>query len=131
MINGTSVLGKGNPRWPISNVAETRKVPAVGPPMLGSLTVPGAAIQERSAVGVTAALRSAAAFAVAWLTDLPRRLGNRLFVMNDAEAGWRGWEVTVTAGGLGRQYRDRRFNTLREELEAHGGRVEPNANKET
>ena len=131
MINGTSVLGKGNPRWPISNVAETKKVPGVGPPMSGSLAVPGAAIQERSAVGVTAALRSADAVVVAWLTDLPRRLGNRLFAMNDAEAGWRGWAATVTAGGLGRQYRDPRFNALREEFEAHGGRVDPNANKET
>ena len=99
--------------------------------MSGSLAVPGAAMQERSAVGVTAALRSASAVVVAWLTDLPRRLGNRLFAMNDAEAGWRGWEVTVTARGFGRQCRDPRFNTLREEFEAHGGRVEPNTNKET
>jgi hypothetical protein len=105
VINGTSVLGKGNPRWPTSNVAETRKVPAVGPPILGSP-------------------------AAAWLADLPRRLGNRLFAKNDAEAGWRGWERTVTAGGLGRRYRDPRFDALREEFEAHGGRVEPNANKE-
>jgi hypothetical protein len=68
---------------------------------------------------------SAAASVVAWLTDLPRRLGNRLFAMNDAEAGWRGWEVTITAGGLGRQYRDPRCNTLREQFDAHGARVEP------
>jgi hypothetical protein len=131
VINGTSVLGKGNPRWPINNVAETRKVPGVGPPMLGSLAARGGAIQERPAVGVTAALRSATAGVVAWLTDLPRRWGKRLFAMNDAEAGWRGWSATVTAGGLGRQYRDPRFDALREEFEAHGGRVEPNADKET
>jgi hypothetical protein len=71
------------------------------------------------------------AFAVAWMTDLARRLGNRLFAMNDAEAGWRGWEVTVTAGGLGRRYRDQRFNAPREQFDAHGGRVEPNATEET
>ena len=99
MINGTPVLGKGNPRWPISNVPETTKVPAAG----------------------------AAASLVAWLTDLARRLGNRLFAMNDAEAGWRGWEITVTAGGLGRQYRDPRFYTLREQFDAHGGRVDQHA----
>lgn len=82
-------------------------------------------MQDQSAFGVTAALRGATASVVAWLAALPRRLGNRLFAMNDAEAGWRGWEVTVTAGGLGRQYRDPRFNALREEFDAHGGRVEP------
>jgi hypothetical protein len=98
--------------------------------MLGSQAVPGTAIRERPAVGVTVPLRSATAFVAAWLTDLPRRLGNRLFAMNDAEADWRGWELTVTAGGLGRQYRDPRFNPLREEFEAHGGRVEPDANRE-
>ena len=131
MINGTSVLGKGNPRWPISNVAETRKVPAVGALMPRSLAAPGAAIQEQSAFGITAALRSATTFVVASLTNLPRRLGNRLFTMNDAEAGWRGWEVTVTAGGLGRAYRDHRFNTVREQFDPHGGRVEPGADKES
>jgi hypothetical protein len=93
--------------------------------------VPGAAVRKRSAVGVAAALRSAIAPVVAWLSDLPRRLGNRLFAMNDDEAGWRGWEVAVTAGGLGRRYRDPRFNTLREQFGAHGGRAEPNANQDT
>ena len=93
--------------------------------------MPGAAIQDQPAFGVTAALRSATTSVVAWLTDLSRRLGNRLFAMNDAEAGWQGWEVTVTAGGLGREYRDHRFNILREKFDTHGGRVEPNADKET
>jgi hypothetical protein len=99
VINGTPVLGKGNPRWPIGNAAETKKVPA--------------AVTTASFAG--------------WLADLARRLGNRLFAMNDAEAGWRDWEVTVIAGGLGRQYRDRRFCSLREQFDAHGGRVEQHA----
>lgn len=99
MINGTPVLGKGNPSWPIGNVTETKKVPHAG---------------------------TTASFA-AWLADLPRRLGNRLFAPNDAEAGWRGWEVTVLARGLGRQYRDPRFITLRNEFDAPGGRVEYDA----
>jgi hypothetical protein len=33
--------------------------------------------------------------------------------MNDAEAGWRGWQVTETLGGLGRRYRDTRWDALR------------------
>jgi hypothetical protein len=99
VINGTPVPGKGNPSWPISNVTETRIVPPAG----------------------------ATASFVTWLADLPRRFGNRLFAMNDAEAGWRGWEVTVLSRGLGRQYRDPRFVILRNECDAHGGRVEYDA----
>jgi hypothetical protein len=64
-----------------------------------------------------------------WLADLPLRLGNRLFVMNDAEAGWRGWEATAMAGGLGREYRDRRFTALREQSDAYGGRVGQHASR--
>jgi hypothetical protein len=41
---------------------------------------------------------------------LPRRAGSRLFAMNDAEARWRGWQVTELAGGLARRYRDPRFD---------------------
>lgn len=89
-----------------------------------SLAAAGTVIQDRPTFGVTAALLSATTSVVTWLTDLPRRLGNRLFAINDAEAGWRGWEVTVTAGGVGREYRDHRLNILREQFDAHGGRVE-------
>ena len=49
-----------------------------------------------SAVGDT--LRTAGAIAIAWLIGLPRRLGNQLFALNDAEAGWRGWQVTELKG---------------------------------
>ena len=38
--------------------------------------------------------------------------GDRLFVMNDTEAYWRGWQMTRTHGGLGRRYRDPRFAAL-------------------
>ena len=34
--------------------------------------------------------------------------------MNDAEAYWRNWQITRTQGGLGRRYRDPRFDTLAE-----------------
>ena len=46
------------------------------------------------------------------LAAILRRAGDRLFAMNDAEAGWRGWQTTRTHGGLGRRYRDPQFGTL-------------------
>jgi hypothetical protein len=51
---------------------------------------------------------------LSWLAALPRRLGDRLFAMNDAEAYWRSWQITRTHGGLGRRYRDGRFDALAE-----------------
>jgi len=47
------------------------------------------------------------------LKDIPRRVGELLFMSTDEEAHWRGWQITRTYGGLGRVYRDPRFDTLR------------------
>ncbi|MGD0705875.1 MAG: hypothetical protein ABSA02_39085 [Trebonia sp.] len=60
-----------------------------------------------------AAFRSVTASLAGWLASLPHRAGARLFAMNDTEAGWRGWKVTELYGGLGRSYRDPRFDLLR------------------
>jgi hypothetical protein len=49
---------------------------------------------------------------LSWLAYALRRWGDRLFVMNDNEAYWRGWQITKTLAGLGRRYRDPRFGTL-------------------
>lgn len=38
--------------------------------------------------------------------------GGRLFVMSDREAHWRGWQIERRCAGLGRRYRDPRFDTL-------------------
>ena len=57
---------------------------------------------------------------LSWLVALPRRLGDRLFAMNDAEADWRDWQITRTHGGLGRRYRDPWFGTLAECPKCHG-----------
>ena len=51
---------------------------------------------------------------LSWLAAVPRRLGDRLFAMNDTEAYWRGWQITKARGGLARSYRDPRFDTLAE-----------------
>jgi hypothetical protein len=53
-----------------------------------------------------------ASAALDWLAYLLRRCGDRWFAMNDTEAYWRGWQITKTHGGLGRRYRDLRFDTL-------------------
>jgi hypothetical protein len=113
VINGTSMLGKGNPRWSSINVWETIKVPDVAPQKPRSLGRPAAGIRKSPATAVAHTLRNAGASVIAWLTSLPRRAGDRLFAMNDAEAGWRGWETTVLAGGLSRQYRDPHFSASR------------------
>jgi DnaJ-class molecular chaperone len=40
------------------------------------------------------------------------RIWDRLFAAGDARARRRGWQVTVQHGGLGRRYRDPRFDLL-------------------
>jgi hypothetical protein len=112
VINGTNMLGKYNPRWPFGNEPETIRVPdprvpaargpaeAQRPPAMPVIGIAGAGGVFRRAPGLLAA----------WLIGLPRRAGRRLFAMNDLEAGWRGWQVIELSGGLGRQYRDRRFD---------------------
>jgi hypothetical protein len=111
VINGTNLLGKDNPRWPIGNAAETMQALDTALLVSRASAVPETAISIRSGTGVGSTLRTAGAIGLSWLIGLPRRLGNRLFAMNDAEAGWRGWEITERAVGLGRQYRDTRFAT--------------------
>ena len=80
MFHGTPVLGKDKPRWPISNLADTKSQPDDAP--------------------------------AGWLADIPRRVGERLFMSCDEEAYWRGWSITPLLGGLGRRYRDPRFDSL-------------------
>jgi hypothetical protein len=110
MLNVTNPVGKDksrwpkdNIRWPKGNTTETTPVPDL---------YLAAATWGRCDRPATAAdtLCNAATLAAAWLIGLPRRAGRRLFAMNDAEAGWQRWWVTETLGGLGRQYRDARFD---------------------
>ncbi len=46
------------------------------------------------------------------VTDLPRRMTNRLFAVNDDEAYWRDWQIMRVHCGFGRRYRDPLFDTL-------------------
>ncbi len=58
---------------------------------------------------VTSALSTAAGVAVVYLTVIPRRFGDRLFAMNDAEAYWPGLQIIRRHTGLTRRYRDPAF----------------------
>jgi hypothetical protein len=60
---------------------------------------------------------------LSWLAAIPRRLGDRLFAMNDTEAHWRNWQITRTHGGLGRRYRDPQFDALAECPKCRGAGV--------
>jgi hypothetical protein len=62
-----------------------------------------------------------------WLAHIPRRLGDRLFAMNDNEAYWRGWQIAKVHGGLGRRYRGPLFDALAECAKCHGAGASTNA----
>jgi len=71
---------------------------------------PGASggLAARALTLVAAAMNEIAAR----LADIPRGIGARLFLDCDEEACWHGWQITPIQGGLGRSYRDPRFDML-------------------
>jgi hypothetical protein len=112
MLNVTNQAGKDkstrpkdNIRWSKGNTAEINDVPD----LYLAATTWGRCDRPASAADTFCA---ASTLAAAWLIGLPRRAGRRLFAINDAEAGWRRWQVTEALGGLGRQYRDARWDAL-------------------
>lgn len=102
MINATNLAGKDKPRRTIGNAAETIKLLASASPRLAG--------HPRLAVRLPRALRARVRISPA--PGLPRRTGTWLFRRNDAEAGWRHWEITELHSGLSRLYRDTRFDVL-------------------
>jgi hypothetical protein len=112
---------KDNPRWVISNpgvlignATETSRVPSSASPLLTTVvTTWDRPSDGDDPVRIGGRVRSLGGFVLSWLIGLPRRAGSRLYAKNDEEAGWRGWQVTETFGGLGRSYRDARFDALR------------------
>ena len=94
----------------ISNYPGNDNPPRPRPPTV-------ALVRERPGSRVRDTLVLAISVTLDWLAYLlrPNRLqhfGDRWFAMNDTEAYWRGWQITKTHGGLGRRYRDLRFDTL-------------------
>ena len=94
MINISNCTSKDNPPWSAVQVAITRPITT------------GEAADRASGARIRNILD--------WLADLPRRWGDRWFAMNDAEAQWWAWQTTRVHGGLGRRYRDPRFDALAE-----------------
>jgi hypothetical protein len=114
VINASNLTSQNKPPWLLAELSGPRT-----PPLAPS----GADRADTWTFGVR--LRRVLARAVrvvadvgqisfGWLAATPRRLGDRLFVMNDAEAYWFGRQTTRTHGGLGRRYRDPQFGTLAE-----------------
>lgn len=50
--------------------------------------------------------------AVAWLSAQADQFGTRIFAATDATARQHDWQITPTHAGLGRRYRDPRFDSL-------------------
>ncbi len=109
MSHGTPLAGKGNPTWPFGNVPETL-TPWRNDLLHATAPRPGASggLAARALTLVAAAMNEIAAR----LADIPRGIGARLFLDCDEEACWHGWQITPIQGGLGRSYRDPRFDML-------------------
>jgi hypothetical protein len=71
-----------------------------------------ALVREREGRRVRDALALAVGMTLDWVAYFLRRSGDRWFARNDTEAYWRGWQITKTHAGLGRRYRDLRYDTL-------------------
>jgi len=114
VINISNCTSKDNPGW--LDVQPVRPAATTGAP---ARTAP----RRRPGTRLTHIVLMGAAVLLSWLAAVPRRLGDRLFAMNDTEAYWRGWQITAVHGGLGRRYRDLRFDTLAECAPCRGAGV--------
>jgi hypothetical protein len=97
VLNTSNYARIDNPRRPRPPAVALVRERAEGRP-------PGGRLRNGLALAVGVALD--------WVCFFLRRRGDRWFAMNDAEAYWRGWQITKTLGGPGRRYRDLRFDML-------------------
>jgi hypothetical protein len=119
VINISTDTGKRQSRWPQAEDQQPR------PPTTAR---PADRAGGRSlGVRIRAALAFVGTILGNGLGDVTRRLGYRLFAMNDDEACWRGWQIIQLYGGLGRRYRDPRFYTLAECARCRGAGVNGDA----
>jgi hypothetical protein len=117
VTNVSNFTSKNNPPWLLAEPAGPVRPP--GPNVPDQAAHQAIATASRADSGSRRArfertLLIVGRVLLSWLAAIPRRLGDRLFAMNDAEAFWRDWQITRTRGGLGRRYRDPRFSTLAE-----------------
>jgi hypothetical protein len=104
VINASNLTSKNKPPW--LSAPPRRPAAATG---AATETASG---RRRSKSGRAVRILTLLTVLLSWLAAIPRRAGDRLFAMNDAEACWRSWQTTRTHGGLGRRYRDPQFGTL-------------------
>ena len=111
MTNVSNFTSKNNPPWLLAEPATTVRPPGPeAPDQAVAAAAQAGSGSPRARLG--AVLLILGQVLLSWLAAIPRRLGDRLFFMNDAEAYWRGWQITKTHGALGRRYRDPRFDTF-------------------
>ena len=128
MINTSNLTSKNKPPWPPAELWGSARMSQPGESS-GAPRADTWTFRAHFRRALARAARSARAVAIggqvllSWLAAIPRRLGDRLFAMNDAEAYWRNWQMTRTHGGLGRRYRDPRFGTLAECPKCRGAGV--------
>jgi hypothetical protein len=103
VINISNYASKDNPHAPPVPVSGSRSAVALIRDRADGRSA-GTRFRDGLALAVGVALD--------WLGYFLRRWSDRWFAMNDTEAYWRGWQITKTQGGLGRRYRDTRFDTL-------------------
>jgi hypothetical protein len=115
VLNISHYAGKDNTLWLLAQPARTAA--ATGAP---ARTAVGGRPPGVRCGRVGRVLAAIGAVSLSWLAAIPRRLGDRLFTMNDTEACWQSWQITKTRGGLGRRYRDLLFDTLAACPRCHG-----------
>jgi hypothetical protein len=117
MIKINNSTSENKPPWVLGELPEPTRTSLSRAPAGAAQAAAPSDTWTRLRRGLAAAIRAvplAGRVLLNWLADLPRRLGDRLFAMNDAEAYWRDWQMTRTHGSLGRRYRDPRFDALAE-----------------
>ena len=115
MIKINNATSENKPPWWLGELSGPTRTSPSG---AHAGAVPAAALSgtwTRLRRGLAAAVRAVPLVGrvlLSWLAALPRRLGDRLFAMNDAEAYWRSWQTTRTHGGFGRRYHDPQFGRI-------------------
>ena len=114
MIKINNSTSENKSLWRLGEGSGAAQPSRPGAPAAPSPAMAQADTWTRLRRGLAAAARAvplAGRVLLSWLAALPRRLGDRLFAMNDAEAYWHSWQITSTHRGLGRRYHDPQFGT--------------------
>jgi hypothetical protein len=104
VINMSTVASKDHPLWPQAEDEQPR--PPTAARTAGRIGGRSLGVRIRDALVI------ASAVLLDGLASVVRRWGDQWFMINDEEACWRGWQTTKLYGGLGRRYRDLRFDAL-------------------